>query len=257
MRQWIPTETRTPAADVADLIGHLGEHGFERALLSTVGRWLPVSSMSIYRVGGHEHPKRYMSCSLDIPDTTRSCWQAYLTGPYQHDRTLEQHQPDPVPGPMLCHIHSDEIPAVHRALVYEPFGMAERVSVVDHSGEGVFAINFYRHQHRARLNDRHLAALDDLARTLLALTHKHIALASDCVHSTNEWAQRLLEICPQLTEREQQVCKRLLQGMTHDGIAQDLDIGLPTVKTYRNRAFARLGIHFKSELFALLANCNA
>ena len=31
----------------------------------------------------------------------------------------------------------------------------------------------------------------------------------------------------------------------------DLGLSLPTVKTYRNRAFARLGIHFRNELFAL------
>ena len=41
--------------------------------------------------------------------------------------------------------------------------------------------------------------------------------------------------------------------MTQEGIAVDLGLSLPTVKTYRNRAFGRLGIHFKSELFALLA----
>jgi DNA-binding CsgD family transcriptional regulator len=40
--------------------------------------------------------------------------------------------------------------------------------------------------------------------------------------------------------------------MTQDGIASDLGLTVPTVKTYRNRAFARLGIHFRNELFALV-----
>ena len=53
-----------------------------------------------------------------------------------------------------------------------------------------------------------------------------------------------------LTDRELDVCARLLQGMTQEGIAADLGLGVPTVKTYRNRAFARLGIHFRNELFA-------
>ena len=47
------------------------------------------------------------------------------------------------------------------------------------------------------------------------------------------------------------MCARLLQGMTQEGIACDLGLSLPTVKTYRNRAFSRLGIHFRNELFAL------
>lgn len=65
------------------------------------------------------------------------------------------------------------------------------------------------------------------------------------------WRMRLLQAQPDLTPRELDVCARLLQGMTHEGIACDLCLSLPTVKTYRNRAFARLGIHFRSELFTL------
>lgn len=36
--------------------------------------------------------------------------------------------------------------------------------------------------------------------------------------------------------------------MSYEGIAADLGLKVPTVKTYRNRAFARLGIRFRSEL---------
>ena len=61
---------------------------------------------------------------------------------------------------------------------------------------------------------------------------------------------RLMRLQAELTDRELDVCARLLQGMTHEGIASDLGLSVPTVKTYRNRAFARLGIHFRNELFA-------
>ena len=68
--------------------------------------------------------------------------------------------------------------------------------------------------------------------------------------NVHDMEARLRSLCPALTERERAVCIRLLQGMTQDGIASDLGLALPTVKTYRNRAFARLGIHFRNELFA-------
>lgn len=61
---------------------------------------------------------------------------------------------------------------------------------------------------------------------------------------------RLVRLQAGLTDRELDVCVRLLQGMTHEGIASDLGLSVPTVKTYRNRAFGRLGIHFRNELFA-------
>ena len=40
--------------------------------------------------------------------------------------------------------------------------------------------------------------------------------------------------------------------MTQDGIAADLGLSAATVKTYRNRAFVRLDIHHRHQLFALL-----
>lgn len=104
---------------------------------------------------------------------------------------------------------------------------------------------------------------------MLALTRKHIALAQRpgvlqpalqppaqstaplLSHSLPALRERLLRAHAGLTERELDVCARLLQGMTQKGIACDLGLSLPTVKTYRNRAFSRLGIHFRNELFAL------
>lgn len=66
------------------------------------------------------------------------------------------------------------------------------------------------------------------------------------------WPARLRELAPGLTARELEVCLRLLRGMTQDGIAADLGLSAATVKTYRNRAFARLDIHHRHQLFALL-----
>jgi DNA-binding NarL/FixJ family response regulator len=62
--------------------------------------------------------------------------------------------------------------------------------------------------------------------------------------------KRLLAACPALTPRELDVCERLLLGWSHDGVAADLGLSTATVKTYRTRAFGRLGLHFRSELFA-------
>ena len=60
-----------------------------------------------------------------------------------------------------------------------------------------------------------------------------------------------------VTPRELDVCVRLLRGMTYDGIASDLGLSVPSVKTYRNRAFDRLGIHFRNELFAIVLQAPA
>ena len=47
------------------------------------------------------------------------------------------------------------------------------------------------------------------------------------------------------------VAARVLSGMTSEGIAADLGIGLQSVLTYRKRAYAKLGVCGQRELFAL------
>ncbi len=254
MRQWTPSPASNPVQVLQGLIGLVGQREFETALLKHLHPLVPAASYSIYQTGNGCDPTLFMSASLGIPDTTRDCWNAYLSGPYLSDRTFEG--PSPVnPSPLLCHITAPEVPAQHRARVYEAHGMVERVSIVQRQAASIFAINFYRHDHQRPFSDGQLSDFESLAPALLALTQKQIELSRPRTarRSTPEWVRQLQSIAPELTPRELDVCARLLTGMTQEGIATDLGLGLPTVKTYRNRAFGRLGIHFKSELFALLA----
>jgi len=239
---------------LAGLIQHLGQPGFQSLLLESLQPLVPAASFSVYRTGRPSVPRLYLSGSLGVPDTTRACWQAYLSGPYLQDRTLVGETADEAQS-LLCHLTAREVPDEHRARVYEAHGVAERVSVVRAGEDGLFAVNFYRHQHQRPFSDAQVADFEALAPALWALARKHVALAvpaQTAGDSANAAAQRLRDLQPALTPRELQVCVRLLQGMTYDGIASDLGLSVPSVKTYRNRAFERLGIHFRNELFALM-----
>jgi DNA-binding CsgD family transcriptional regulator len=266
MRQWQagPGTGGTQGAALAGMIRSLGDDAFQAAVLDEVQPWLPAASWSVYRTGPQCRPALFLSASRGIPDRTRECWWAYLSGPYLQDRSFGG-APQPAGPARLCHVMAQENPAEHRARVYEAHGMMERVSVVDQEGDAVFAVNFYRHAHQSPFTDRQIASFEAVALPLLELARKHIALAAPTRGVADEHGagpvasvrmpagrlrERLLAVSPELTARELDVCVRLLQGMTHDGIACDLGLGLTTVKTYRNRAFARLGIHFRNELFA-------
>ncbi|MEJ8851341.1 helix-turn-helix transcriptional regulator [Variovorax rhizosphaerae] len=251
MRTWKPDPATTAGNALADSVLALGEGRFGATLLGNLRETLPVNSVSVYRTGAR--PVIYFSASLGVPDTTRDCWRAYLSGPIAGDRTLRSNYVMPLPdaGLRLCHITAKEVPAEHRAKVYEAHGMAERVSVVEEDADrSLFALNFYRHQHQRPLSDRQIAEFGRVGGLLLALARKHIALVQP--EPLVQMAERLRLHQPDLTAREIDVCVRLLQGMTQEGIAVDLGLSVPTVKTYRNRAFARLGIHFRNELFALM-----
>lgn len=256
MRTWSPDPGQAAPVSghwLADLIAPLGQPGFGRAVLEHLRALVPAGSYAVYRVG--QAPAMYLSGSHGGPDRTQACWRAYLQGPHAQDRTLGGEGP-PAERTWLCHITAPEVPAPHRAAVYDPHGMAERLSVVRRRGEALLALNVYRHQGQARWRDGHIGDFSALAPGLLALVEKHLELTTPGVptgvatDSPTDWRARLLRQCPTLTPRELDVCERLLAGLTHDGIAADLGLSVPTVKTYRNRAFARLGIHFRNELFA-------
>ncbi|WP_218510702.1 helix-turn-helix transcriptional regulator [Variovorax sp. dw_308] len=256
MRSWKPDPASTAGNALADTVFALGEGRFGETLLGDLRDTLPVNSVSVYRTG--TLPAIFLSASLGVPDTTRDCWRAYLSGPVAVDRTLRPASDGasaPEAGLRLCHITAPEVPAEHRAKVYDAHGVAERVSVVqEESDRGIFAVNFYRHQHQRPLSDGQLAEFGRLGGLLMALARKHIALAQGQpqLQPLARMSDRLRLLQPDLTAREIDVCVRLLQGMTQEGIAADLGLGVPTVKTYRNRAFGRLGIHFRNELFALM-----
>ncbi len=281
MRQWaINTDQGDVSHVLVQAIPQLGEAQFQQTLLDSLYPVLPAASCAVYRTGVQSAPEFFMSASHGVPDTTRDCWRAYLSGPYLSDRTLcrepaqAPHCPIPSSPPVqqLSHITAQEVPPEHRAKVYEAHGMAERVSIVEQqAGGALFAINFYRHQHQRAFSDAQIVAFEQLAPALLALAHKHLALRRTPLfeappmltppvavarqhardHAFAAQLRQVQRLHPELTPRECEVCAGILQGLTFDGIACQLGLTVPTAKTYRNRAFARLGIHFRNELFAL------
>lgn len=267
MRSWPLPATPTPADPsphaapqlLGPLIDALGQPGFGAAVLQGVQAQLPAASWSVYRLGAR--PALLLSAACGVPDTTRECWCAYLSGPHRADRSFGADVATPPATPQLCHLDAREAPAEHRAKVYEAHGMAERLSLAQGADGALLAINFYRHAHQPAFGAGTIERLATLAPALLALVRKHVALGGPAAQPASptphgdaqadaELAARLHRLCPALTAREQSVCVRLLRGLTLDGIAADLGLALPTVKTYRQRAFARLGIHFRNELFA-------
>lgn len=250
MRHWTPTHSTQANETLVDMVQALGEPGFEQRLLGRMHRVLGAASFSVYRAA--PRPALFISGSLGVPDTTRDCWRAYLSGPHRRDRSLRPALDSASAAPIVCHASALDLAPEHRARVYEAHGVAERVSVVQREDEAsCLSLNFYRHEGHLGFSETQLETFTALAPVLLALTRKHLALAAQREPATAP-RQRLAQLCSALTPRELDVCERLLAGMTQDGVAADLGLSTPSVKTYRSRAFARLGIRWRSQLSALL-----
>jgi DNA-binding CsgD family transcriptional regulator len=138
----------------------------------------------------------------------------------------------------------------HRQRIYARHGLMERVSLVcPETDGGVLAINLYRGDSQPSFDDDDMDTFRAWGAPLLATMQLHIRLTAT-INAAKQTAPAAS--CLQaLPRREREVCDRLLRGWTYDGIAADLAISPGTVKTYRDRAFDRLGLHHRNELFAL------
>jgi len=232
------------------MIGALGSPDFAAKTLHGLNEGgLQAASWSVYQLRPGQAPSLHLSASLGVTDTTQQCFAAYLDGLYQRDRSFDGVCAGPA---ALLRMHADEVPSAdHREAICRRHGMLERLSVVQRADDGgLLAVNLYRHQHQGAFAAADIGGFGDLAPLLLAGVQRHLALQEPPARENARAALR--QRCPALTERELDVCERLLRGWSYDGIAADLGLSQATVKTYRARAFERLGLHFKSELFAAL-----
>ncbi|NML47184.1 LuxR family transcriptional regulator [Ramlibacter sp. G-1-2-2] len=235
----------------AGVVGCIGDAGFAQGALAQLNRWLPVSWWSVFRLHDDAPPDMPASGSYRAPDHTAESWHEYRTSLYRSDQTFlaarEQVQDQ---RQVLVHWHAHEIPRQHRERIYTRHGLRERLSIVCRArDEGLLAVNLYRHEELPRFSDEEIDLVGSAAGLLLSCVQRHLSLCGGAPTADTVLAG--------LTRRERDVCERMLKGWTYDGIAADLGVSPGTVKTYRDRAFDRLGIHHRNELFALASGRRA
>lgn len=266
MQVWqVPASAqRAPPHDAAvALVGAIARPDFAARALAALNHALPVAWWTVYRVFDDQPPHLIAQASHAVPDIALDCWRIYRNGVYRDDTHFAEACDRAGQGDtptVMTHCLADDFGRAHREQIYAAHSLSERLSLVSaergDAAAGVelgggcgalLAINLYRHRAQARFAPPELDRVLDVAGTLLAVVQRHIELGA----AEQTPGERLRRHCPQLTPRELAVCERLLRGLSFEGIAADLGLSAATAKTYRNRAFERLGIHHRNELFAL------
>jgi DNA-binding CsgD family transcriptional regulator len=233
---------------ISGMIACIGSSGFAHEAIAQINRWLPVSWWSVFRLYDDAPPVMPASGSYQAEDHTAESWQEYRSSLYRQDETFVAAR-EQVQGPaqMLVHWHAREIPHAHRERIYTRFGLRERLSLVCRSDAdaSMLAVNLYRHEDLPAFSDQEIDLVGSAAGMLLSCVRRHLELSGPQSYPDL--------VLGGLTKREREVCDRMLKGWTYDGIAVDLGVSAGTVKTYRDRAFDRLGIHHRNELFALVS----
>jgi DNA-binding CsgD family transcriptional regulator len=243
------------AATLAPVVSALGEAAFALELVAALNRSVAVDHVCLMRFADRGRPPVLESASWRGGDHVGSVQQAYLSGLYRHDPVVAL---PATPGVAVHLLRRAAIAAPdYQVACYDSAGIVERLTVATTDAGQLIALNLYRLDASGAFGAQDRAAVDALAPLLAALAVKHIALVGVRLRSRDRadrigaLGARLHAISGALTPRENAVLARVLAGMTSEGIALDLGIGLASVLTYRKRGYARLGVTSQAELFAL------
>ena len=161
----------------------------------------------------------------------------------------------------LYHFRPDAQNQPDIASIYKDSGIGEKVYVLRVTQGKIYQLNLFRNVNKgpfSRVESKRLERMLPLVMNLL-LVHFQICGVDEWQkhnekHVISFLKDRGNEFFASLTKRETEVCDLIIYGQTTDGIAAEMELSVSSVKTYRNRAYKKLKIYSKSELFAMIIN---
>lgn len=134
------------------------------------------------------------------------------------------------------------MPPEYLKTFFTSIGVTDKISIIGVNAADLVVLNFYRFEENGAFHrsDSDLRNKFWEAIVRIVLLHYGSTTVSDITSPLHS-----------LSAREKSICTAMLRGMTADAIAWELDISADTVKTYRRRAYEKLGINSKSALFEL------
>lgn len=141
--------------------------------------------------------------------------------------------------------------ARYRKIFFNDSGIVDKYATAIWIDDTCFYVNFYRVTAQGCFGDAERARLEAIAPAIGASVARHFqqAAAPDQNLATLFATRAPLA---DLTPREQDVCRRILLGLSSEAISEALGISLHSTLTYRKRAYERLGISSQNELFAIV-----
>jgi DNA-binding CsgD family transcriptional regulator len=234
------------------VVASIGSESFALRVTRAVQRLAHVDRLYLFDLRGTP-PKVRSLVQVHEPDKP----------PVEHETYVRHYLPiDPIQrvirsgtlgeGMVQIRVEPSDIRAAGYRNLLEKAGIVERVSYLRRTRSGWQCMTVARKQRSGSFAEDDLLVLGSFARLLMPMIRRNETLTEGAPLSAHEAVEelekRFLRHCPTLTPRECQVCARAVVGMTADGAALELGIGLASVLTYRKRAYRRLGVTSAAEL---------
>jgi DNA-binding CsgD family transcriptional regulator len=233
------------------LVEHVGHDGFAPALFALAHEATGCKHLTAFSFESDQSARVVLAENVGAEGEALSLAQKYVTAYWRLDPANTVLPADRENSGCwgVNSSASDITDSVYRSQCYSAVGLDQRLSISQRCGGRTYRLNFYCGRGRVFAVEAATRILQT-ADLLLALMRRHDL---DAGLGTVDWfEQRLRSIAPALSGRERQVTSFIAGGLSSQGIALQLGIGINTVLTYRRRAYARLNITSQNELMRLL-----
>lgn len=240
------------AADVTPAVLAIGRPDFPSILIDTLHRQAGVGHCMVFaltRAGA-------ASCLLDVGNIpiggdlgAAYAGQFHESDP-NRDALFEGEGSAPI---MLPSFAPRMYGARYRKIFFSDSNIVDKCATAIWTGGTCFYVNFYRITSQGRFGDTERARLQAIAPAIGASVARHFQQAASA-RPDRTLAALFATRAPlsALTPREQEVCRRILLGLSSEAISHELGISVHSTLTYRKRAYERLGISSQNELFSIV-----
>lgn len=155
---------------------------------------------------------------------------------------------------LLHHQTIDDVQnSAYRAVCYREPNVTDRLSFLVQPSDDVWlSVNLYNDRSKGAFAPDVIQRLEALGPLLMHAARQHYALHARVGTDISRLALlRLRRFCPDLSKRELDVIRGILEGRTAQDIGELIGIKPSSVVTYQKRAYRRLGISSQRELFSM------
>lgn len=232
------------------LIDHIGSDDFLSYFLAALERLCRTDYTGMFQID-ESSITTLAAISHDGSDFAAERISRYTSlGLWRYDPTVQHiHRGLPSKEKSLLKINLNALSNRFREKLYT--GIVDKLVVTGVRNATSYSISVMRAASQSQFSSNDINNLLLASGQLISILAKHCETRE---RRPNQALTSLAEIettvasAERLTPREMEVCARVLYGMCPAGIALDLNIGVETIKTYRNRAYQKIGINTQREL---------
>jgi DNA-binding CsgD family transcriptional regulator len=238
-------------------IGSVDHSTLAHAVLELVNGHVAMSDCSVMAFAAECNPRPVSVCSQTDEHQIFHCVNNYARHLYQHDRIqlhLQSILPQQETGHITVHRQTlaQIIDAELRRLYNDTLGIVDSMAITIKTGPREWiTTSLCRNRDQGPFSKDEIETILQLAALIATSVSRHCRFEADgeSDHQTSV-SDGIDQLCSLLTKRERQVILSILDGVTVEKIASALGLKPTTVITYRSRAYEKLGINSRHELFS-------